>query len=216
MGTLSKSFGAAGGYVAGSRALIERLRLECHDFLYAESIAPPVLAGVIAGMMSLMEPSDPPRDINSSESGEVGAPPLPDWLQLSTYPNGQKHLQRLAFNCRYLARGLRKLGFMVPGSDDSPVVCVLVFNPGKMAMFSRMMLERRIAIVVIGFPATPFLLGRIRFCLSASHSKADVDTLLRACNELGEVLGIKYGLVPKERWSVDDVVLRAAQLVDMK
>lgn len=37
------------------------------------------------------------------------------------------------------------------------------------------MLKRGVAVVTVGFPATPLVLGRVRFCLSASHSKEMLD-----------------------------------------
>jgi hypothetical protein len=37
------------------------------------------------------------------------------------------------------------------------------------------MLKRGVAIVTVGFPATPLVLGRARFCLSAVHTKATLD-----------------------------------------
>lgn len=37
------------------------------------------------------------------------------------------------------------------------------------------MLKRGVAVVTVGFPATPLILGRVRFCLSASHTKEILD-----------------------------------------
>jgi hypothetical protein len=37
------------------------------------------------------------------------------------------------------------------------------------------MLKRGVAVVTVGFPATPLVLGRVRFCLSASHTKEMLD-----------------------------------------
>jgi len=37
------------------------------------------------------------------------------------------------------------------------------------------MLKRNVAVVTVGFPATPLVLGRVRFCLSASHTKEMLD-----------------------------------------
>ena len=59
--------------------------------------------------------------------------------------------------------------------------------------FSRMLLERKIATVVVGFPATPLLLCRARICLSADHTREMLDEALLAFNELGDLLGLKYG-----------------------
>jgi 7-keto-8-aminopelargonate synthetase-like enzyme len=39
----------------------------------------------------------------------------------------------------------------------------------------RTLRTRNIATVGVGFPATPLMEGRIRFCLSASHTKEQLD-----------------------------------------
>jgi 7-keto-8-aminopelargonate synthetase-like enzyme len=38
-----------------------------------------------------------------------------------------------------------------------------------------MMLERGIAVVTVGFPATNLPGGRVRFCLSAAHTREMLD-----------------------------------------
>jgi serine palmitoyltransferase len=40
--------------------------------------------------------------------------------------------------------------------------------------FSRELLQRKIAICVVGYPATPIITSRARFCLSASHTRKDL------------------------------------------
>jgi serine palmitoyltransferase len=37
------------------------------------------------------------------------------------------------------------------------------------------MLEKRIAVVTVGFPATGLTGGRVRFCLSAAHTREMLD-----------------------------------------
>lgn len=41
--------------------------------------------------------------------------------------------------------------------------------------FGREMLKRNIGVVVVGFPATPIIESRARFCISAAHSKEMLD-----------------------------------------
>lgn len=45
--------------------------------------------------------------------------------------------------------------------------------------FGREMLKRNIGVVVVGFPATPIIESRARFCLSAAHTKEMLDTVSR-------------------------------------
>ncbi|CCM05394.1 uncharacterized protein FIBRA_07610 [Fibroporia radiculosa] len=235
MGTFTKSFGAAGGYITGSKALIDRIRVHGHSGCYAEAMSPPVLTQVIASMASIMGISPASEKASSSvlslSKGEPsvtemekfpGTAPmtvLPSWMpvapSMADGSDGYVRLRRLAFNTRYLNRGLRKLGFITYGCDDSPVVPLLLFNPGKMAVFSRLMRTRQIPIVVVvvAYPATPLVTSRVRFCLSAAHTKDDVDLVLTACDEIGDLLDLKQG--SGDRWPLKEIIDRAVELVNM-
>ncbi|KAL5497945.1 LCB2 [Sanghuangporus vaninii] len=225
MGTFTKSFGAAGGYISGNKVLIDRLRIRGYGGSYAESMSPPVLTQIVASMASIMGVSPPLPPASTSDPnayvhpGPAPAASIPAWMDLPRPlrdgSEGRERLRRLAFNARYLSRGLAKLGFITYGHVDSPIAPLLLFNPGKMCVFSRMMLERRtpIAVVVVAYPATPLVTSRVRFCLSAAHTKEDIDTVLRACNEIGDVLDLKHR--EGERWTIDEVVARAVELVEM-
>jgi serine palmitoyltransferase len=46
--------------------------------------------------------------------------------------------------------------------------------------------------VVVGYPATPILTPRVRFCVSAAHNKEDMDRVLAACGEIGDNLDLKF------------------------
>ncbi|KAJ5135298.1 Pyridoxal phosphate-dependent transferase major region subdomain 2 [Penicillium bovifimosum] len=166
MGTLTKSFGANGGYIAADKVMIDQLRAANPGVFYGESPAPAVLSQISSAL----------RIIN----GEL----VPG--------QGEERLQRLAFNSRYLRLGLKRLGFIVYGHDDSPIIPVLLFNPAKMPAFSHEMLRRKISVVVVGYPATPLVSSRARFCVSAAHTKDDLDRVLTACDEIGNVLQLKF------------------------
>ena len=61
-----------------------------------------------------------------------------------------------------------------------------------MPAFSHEMLKRKISVVVVGYPATPLISSRARFCVSAAHNKDDLDRFLSACDEIGNVLQLKF------------------------
>jgi serine palmitoyltransferase len=246
MGTFTKSFGASGGYIAGSRAIVSRLRTRSYAGCYTESASPAVLTQIVSSMGSIMGVSPPlptilqngntpnspisPNPSSSSTSiaqedmyvypGPAPSTALPSWLNLPPHlrdgSEGRSRLRRLAFNSRYLSRGLIKLGFVVYGDVDSPIVPLLLFHPGKMTLFSRLMIARKtpIVVVVVAYPATPLLTGRVRFCMSASHTKEDCDAVLRACDEIGDILDLRHGQ-SEDRWSLNEVISRAAELVAM-
>jgi len=166
MGTLTKSFGANGGYVAAEKSIIDKLRVTNAATLYGESPTPPVLVQILSALKII--------------TGEL----VPG--------QGEERLQRIAFNSRYLRLGLKRLGFIVYGHDDSPIIPIVLFNPAKMPAFSHEMLRRKISVVIVGYPATPLISSRARFCVSAAHNKDDMDRLLAACDEIGDVLQLKF------------------------
>jgi len=60
-GTLGKALGgASGGYVAGSREVVEWLRQKARPYLFSNTLAP-VIAAVSIGVLDLVERSDPLR-----------------------------------------------------------------------------------------------------------------------------------------------------------
>uniref|UniRef100_A0A672SLA5 Serine palmitoyltransferase 2-like n=1 Tax=Sinocyclocheilus grahami TaxID=75366 RepID=A0A672SLA5_SINGR len=54
MGTFTKSFGAAGGYIAGRKDLIDYLRTHSHSAIYATSMPLPVVEQIITSMKCIM------------------------------------------------------------------------------------------------------------------------------------------------------------------
>ena len=50
MGTLSKTLSSCGGYIAGSRAVVEYLRCSAPGFVYSVGLAPPVAAAALAAL----------------------------------------------------------------------------------------------------------------------------------------------------------------------
>ncbi|KAF3844524.1 hypothetical protein F7725_007687 [Dissostichus mawsoni] len=160
MGTFTKSFGAAGGYIAGKRELIEYLRSHSHSAVYASSMSPPVV-------------------------------------------------EQLAKNAVYFRRKLQKMGFIIYGNEDSPVVPMMLYMPAKIAAFSREMLKRNIGVVGVGFPATPIIESRARFCISAAHTKDVLDRALSVISEVGDLVNLKYSrqkIQPSVARSFDDNV----------
>lgn len=165
MGTFTKSFGAAGGYISGSKVLIDYLRVNNYSHIYAESIAIPILRQITSSM----------RVILGEEGGD----------------EGRMRIVTLARNSKYFYSELKKLGFIVYGGGDSPVIPLLLFHPAKIPAFSRELLKRGIAVVVVGYPATPIITSRVRFCISASHTMEDLKFAIEMISEVGDLLCLK-------------------------
>ena len=107
MGTFTKSFGSAGGYIAGSKKLVDYLLMNSHSNAYASSMSPPVCWQIIKTLEIIM-------GIDGSNEG-------------------QKRIAQLAENTRYFRDKLIKMGFIVFGNHASPVVPVMLYMPSKIA-----------------------------------------------------------------------------------
>ena len=181
MGTFTKSFGAVGGYVAGSQDLINHLRMGNVCNVYGESASPAVLTQIQTSLKILR------NELNIGE--------------------GALRLQRLAFNSRYLRVGLRRMGFVVSGHIDSPGIPVFLYHPTKLPLTSRWMMQQRIAIVIVGYPATDLATARIRFCMSSALTKTDLDYVLDRMDIMGDLFRLKVALgiegkpAPRERFA---------------
>mmetsp|Transcript_53378 Transcript_53378/g.141500 ORF Transcript_53378/g.141500 Transcript_53378/m.141500 type:complete len:455 (-) Transcript_53378:174-1538(-) len=205
MGTFTKSFGSVGGYIASSKEVLSR-----HDSVSFHSV--PVSAHttfsifqVIAHMRRISPGSiyacamSPGCAMQSSLalrmiSGEDGT------------TKGRDKVEQLRRNSNLFRSGLERMGCEVIGDRDSPVVPVMLYNPAKMPAFSRQCLERKLAIVIVGFPATPVIKSRVRFCISAAHSESDLISALRAISEVADQVMIKY------KWNGRPNVIASAEV----
>ncbi|PRP81534.1 hypothetical protein PROFUN_10896 [Planoprotostelium fungivorum] len=168
MGTFTKAFGSVGGYIASSEEVIRYLKSLSYGSVYATSMSPPCAQQALSALKLI-------AGLDGTEQGQV-------------------RLNSLHDNSNYFRARLTKMGFHVIGDDDSPIVPMMVYHPSKMCFLSRELLKRGITIVVVGFPVTTLMLSRIRFCISAAHSREDLDWALEQINELGVRCKLNYGL----------------------
>ncbi|CAK0904366.1 unnamed protein product [Prorocentrum cordatum] len=166
MGTFTKSFGSAGGYVAASKEIISALRRNAPGSACASAMAPPCAAQALAAL----------RLITGEIGGSVGA----------------QKLAQIRDNSNFFRSRLEEEGFKVLGDVDSPIVPVMLHHPHKMARFSRACLERGIAVVIVGYPAVPVLYERVRFCISASHTRQQLAGVVATVTDIGRSIGVLF------------------------
>jgi serine palmitoyltransferase len=162
MGTFTKSFSSVGGYICGSGALISYLRQHSFGQVYDCAICPGAAQQTISAIK---------------------------WISTK---HGRDLVARLHDNSNYFREELIQRGFHACGDTDSPVVPVLLYYPSKMVEFSREALKRGLATVVVGFPATSLFSNRIRFCISASHTREQLEWAISVIDELGDKFFLKY------------------------
>lgn len=169
MGTFTKAFGSIGGYVAATERVCSYLREKSFASLYG-TVLPPVCMSQVIEVMRLLE-------------GE----------------EGKRRLQRQKEMSIRLYEGLKKLGYKTileknEGDGVSPIVCVYLINMAKCFAFGRICLKMGLAVAIAGYPAVPLCGGRARFCISAQHTKQDIDNCLEILDFLGDRLLVKYDL----------------------
>ncbi|XP_035234095.1 serine palmitoyltransferase 2-like [Stegodyphus dumicola] len=177
MGTFTKSFAAAGGYIGGSKKLISHLRMNCHSFMCATSMSAPIVEQILMAMQIIM--------------GKDGT------------DDGIKRIQQLRRNTHYFRKKLKQKGFIIYGNEDSPIVPLMLYFPSKIAEFIRQLLKGGIATVGVGFPATTLTTARARFCISASHTKEMLDKALDVVETAGRLIMVNYS---KKRRSQEEVI----------
>ena len=166
MGTFTKSFSGMGGYVAGSKATIDFLRVNSGGALFHNALSPVVTQQVITAF-----------DCIEGVDGTTV---------------GKEKINRLISNSNFFRSELEKLGLHVYGDYDSPIIPVMIYFPAKIGAFSRECLKRGLAVVVVGFPATPVILSRARFCISAGHTREDLLKALEIIKEVSDLMWMRY------------------------
>lgn len=155
-----------GGYIASSAAVIDHLKSVSAGILYHNAMSPVVCTQILKAFQVIM----------GEDGTNVGA----------------EKLQRLNENSNYFRGEVKRLGLHVYGDFDSPIIPVMIYFPAKIAAFSRECLRRGLAVVVVGFPATSVILSRVRFCISAGHTKEDLDASIKILDEIASMLFLKY------------------------
>lgn len=166
MGTFTKSFGAMGGYIASSKAVTNMLKEKCAASAYHNALSPVVCQQIISSFKVIMG--------------------------LDGTNIGKQKISALRDNSNYFRMRLIDMGLHVMGHYDSPIMPIMLYNPTKIGAFSRECLKRGLAVVVVGFPAVPILMSRARFCISAGHTRQDLDRALVEIDEIADILKLRY------------------------
>lgn len=128
--------------------------------------------------------------------------------------SGAETLKKLADNARHLRGALKSSHLAVLGDDASPVLPVLFYNAAKLRYASTELLRRHIAAVVVGFPAVPLLLARVRLCISASHTREQLDYIAAHIDAIADMMWMRQnsGVFGFRRKNANDKALENNQL----
>ena len=162
VGTLSKTIGALGGYVCGTRDLIEFLYHRGRPFLFSTSHPPSVAATCIAAFEVLEQEPERIQKL---------------WENTRYF---KKELGNLGFD----------IGGRNTPKSETPITPIIT-GEGRLAMeFSRELFKEGVMATGIAFPTVPEGKARIRTIMSATHTRQQLDKALEVLGRVGKRLGI--------------------------
>lgn len=162
VGTLSKAIGALGGYVCGSRDLIEYLYHRARPFLFSTSHPPSVAASCIAAF-----------DILENEPERIQRL----WQNTRYF---KQELKNAGFN----------IGGVNTPASETPITPIIL-GDGRTAMeFSRLLFDAGIMATGIAFPTVPEGKARIRTIMTSEHTHAQLDQALETMSRIGKQMAI--------------------------
>src|SRR6478609_8379627 len=162
VGTLSKAIGALGGYVCGSKDLIDFLYHRARPFLFSTSHPPSVAATCIAAF-----------DVLEKE------PELMDKLWANTR-FFKKELGLLGFN----------IGGSTTPASETPITPIII-GEGRLTMeFSRELFNEGVFTPRIAFPTVAEGKARLRTIMTATHTQDQLTKALEVLKKVGTRMGI--------------------------
>jgi glycine C-acetyltransferase len=162
VGTLSKAIGSLGGYVCGTRDLIDFLYHRARPFLFSTSHPPSVAATCIAAF-DVLE-NEPERIEKLWENTRF-------W---------KKELALLGFD----------IGGKSTPASETPITPIII-GDGKLTMdLSRELFKEGVMGTGIAFPTVPEGKARIRTIVTATHTQEELKQALEVLKRVGKRLGI--------------------------
>jgi glycine C-acetyltransferase len=150
VGTLSKAIGALGGYVCGSRDLIDYLYHRARPFLFSTSHPPGVAASCIAAF-----------DILENEPERIERL----WSNTRYF---QQQLADAGFD----------IGGRTTPKSETPITPIIVGDGRKTMDFSRALFEQGLMATGIAFPTVPEGKARVRCIMTSEHTRPQIDRAL--------------------------------------
>lgn len=162
VGTLSKAIGALGGYVCGTRDLVEFLYHRARPFLFSTSHPPSVAATCIAAFEVLEQ--EPERIERLWENTRFF----------------KKELGKLGFN----------IGGVNTPASETPITPIII-GDGRLTMeFSRELFQQGVMGTGITYPTVPEGKARVRTIVTATHTREELEKALEIMKRVGRQMGI--------------------------
>jgi glycine C-acetyltransferase len=162
VGTLSKAIGALGGYVCGTRDLIDYLYHRARPFLFSTSHPPSVAATSIAAFDVLEQ--EPERIESLWENTRF-------W---------KKELGLLGFD----------IGGKTTPASETPITPIIIGDGARTMEFSQELFKEGVLGTGIAFPTVPEGKARVRTIMTATHTREELQRALEVLKKVGKKMGI--------------------------
>jgi len=162
VGTLSKAIGALGGYVCGTRDLIEFLYHRGRPFLFSTSHPPSVAATCIAAF-----------DVLENEPEHMERL----WDNTRFF---KKELGVLGYN----------IGGQNTPASETPITPIIIGEGRTTMEFSKALFEEGVFATGIAFPTVPEGKARVRTIVTGEHTNGQLSQALEVLKRVGKRMGI--------------------------
>lgn len=162
VGTLSKAIGALGGYVCGSRDLIDYLYHRARPFLFSTSHPPSVAATCIAAF-----------DLLESEPERIER----------LWSNTRYFKEQLT------TAGFDTGGRTTPASE-TPITPIILGDGRKTMEFSKALFDAGVMATGIAFPTVPEGKARIRTIMTSEHTREQIDQALETLTTVAKKMSL--------------------------
>jgi len=162
VGTLSKAIGALGGYVCGSRDLIDYLYHRARPFLFSTSHPPSVAATCIAAF-----------DLLENEPERIER----------LWSNTRYFKEQLT------SAGFDTGGRTTPASE-TPITPIIIGDGRKTMEFSKALFDAGVMATGIAFPTVPEGKARVRTIMTSEHSREEIDRALETLTAVARKMAI--------------------------
>lgn len=162
VGTLSKAIGALGGYVCGSRDLIDYLYHRARPFLFSTSHPPSVAATCIAAF-----------DILENEPERIERL----WSNTAYF---KEQLAGVGFD----------IGGRTTPASETPIIPIILGDGRKTMEFSKALFEAGLMATGIAFPTVPEGKARVRIIMTSEHTREQLDQALEILTSVARKMSL--------------------------
>ncbi len=166
MGTLGKALGASGGYICGSRKLIDLLVNRARSFIFSTAPVPAAAAAATAGIRFLQ-----------SDEGKLRCKQL--WRNVQLVGDDVR---------RFKSQAEKNQSLLTSSSTKetrSAIIPILIGDEANAVEAAKNLLAQGIFVPAIRYPTVARGAARLRVTLTAAHSDDDISKLISALDSIG-------------------------------